>query len=155
LVCLNLQAFDSAHWGQFVADAGIALLGSGDSTVSILVHAWMQNQAFLLCTDLIWFSTERPTLLLLASPFHDRPCGRPLPDINVVCTCTPSRAHPWRQKKKWVVHHNCQDGMPVREVQVTAECSVCRQTWTLPTKQMTGVMCEANDSFSVLAPYFC
>jgi hypothetical protein len=152
LISLNLRDFRAEDWGIFVADAGVALLTEGRPVVPNLVQAWMKNPEFSACTNLAWFSADRPTLLLVASPFPDRPCGRPLPDINTTCRCGQADARP--RRKRWNVKHDCRDGMSVDEVELTVTCSGCKRQWYLPRNRMVGVLCEVNGLFSVVAPFF-
>ncbi|KAG9100038.1 hypothetical protein FS749_016457 [Ceratobasidium sp. UAMH 11750] len=157
LVCSGLRFFKAADWARFIAEAEQSLLQSHDESVPELVKAWMRNEPVFSSSNLIWFSSCRPTLLLLASPFQTHPCGRPLPDINSACGCSEVvLGHPRvkRKTKRWIVQHNCDDGTAVEDAVVTAECSWCGQKWSLRTGALAGIVCKIGDSFSVVAPYF-
>jgi hypothetical protein len=149
---MDLQVFIPEDWAYFVAHAGTLLIRPGALSGAELVRTWMKNQSLMRCSNLVWFSADQPTLLLLASPFPDRPCGRPLPDIAASCHCVDSHAPP--RRKAWMVRHNCQDGMEVKDARVTVECSSCKRQWQLPTIHMEGVFWEVDGLFAVVAPYF-
>lgn len=155
LACLNLGGFIPEDWGNFLGHVGLALLTSEKEVVTDLVRIWMSDSRLMGFSDLVWFSTERPTLMLVASPFPERPFGRPLPDIDACCACDLPADRPGRLKPKtWLVRHNGEGGMNVRDIQVEVQCSSCKQVWTLETSHMVGVLCEVNGLYSVVSRYF-
>ncbi|KAG9100404.1 hypothetical protein FS749_015425 [Ceratobasidium sp. UAMH 11750] len=154
LVCSNLRSFHVPDWGRFIAKVGPLLLKPRGQSVPQVVKAWMQSPSVFSSSNFVWVSSQYPTLLLLASPFETRPCGRPLPNVELACKCSGSHPCAWRKPKRWIVEHNCEDGTAVKDAVVFVGCSWCGKQWQLPTKTLAGVVCKIDKSFAVVAPYF-
>ncbi|KAG8706922.1 hypothetical protein FRC08_000792 [Ceratobasidium sp. 394] len=153
LVCSNLRSFHVPDWGRFIAKVGLLLLKPRGQSVPQVVKAWMQSPGVFSSSNFVWVSSQYPTLLLLASPFQTHPCGRPLPDVDSACKCS-GYPRAMRKPKRWIVEHNCEDGMAVKDAVIFVGCSWCGKQWQLPTRTLAGVVCKIDKSFAVVAPYF-
>lgn len=94
----------------------------------------------------------------LFSPFDSHPLGKELPHLLTVCSCQRNSDLAGQcqkaDRKVWIVSHDAQDGMLLRDVVVKAKCSVCRQMWMLPTEHFAGnVYCHAG-RYAAIVPIF-
>jgi hypothetical protein len=144
---LNLTRFKTGNWAPFLLDQADAMNGCHRNTVERVTDSWMFNKDLFQRSDLVVFALEAPATMLLASDFSTRPLGKPLPRIEKVCQCAVFSAD--KAVQAWVVEHNAQHECAVRDVVVSARCSLCGKTWLLNSAYLGGDIYASNERYCV------
>ncbi|KAG9096978.1 hypothetical protein FS749_007349 [Ceratobasidium sp. UAMH 11750] len=155
--CLNTR-LASAYMVDFVVKASVEMLGFDDWTMSGVFQAWMRSDSACTHSDLIYFSKTDPVVMWLFSPFQTRPLGKPLPSLIGKCTCPKGPLIPLPEgakgQKIWKVTWRGAVGSSLDKITVKATCSLCGQTWQLPTENMVGTLLEVSGLYAVEVPFF-
>lgn len=121
----------------------------------------MKNEGLFDHTDLVVFSKLEPPLMLLSSPFAERPLGKPLPNIQHTCTCSQQapvtgtgscsslEVSAGHRRKKWIVSHDASDGRDVSSLTIDVSCSNCGRNWRLPCHGLHGRIRYMDGRFGV------
>lgn len=144
---LNLARFNAAGWASFILELAASTNPGPGCSVEQVIEPWMSNGELFERSDLVVFTLEEPTTMLLASKFSVRPLGKPLPPLENTCHCTLSSAGP--ESKEWMVEHNARHGRKVRDMVLRAKCSLCGTTWLLDTAQLGGEIYAAYGRYCV------
>lgn len=151
IASLNLTRFSIGGWATFLLD----LVASTDPRlrygIEQVIKPWMANRELFERSDLVVFTSQEPTTMLLASEFSTRPLGKPLPSVEDACRCTLSSAGP--ERKEWVVEHNARHGYKVSAIVLRAMCSRCGTTWLLDTAHLGGEIYTKYGRYCVKALY--
>ncbi|KAG8736721.1 hypothetical protein FRC10_009030 [Ceratobasidium sp. 414] len=148
---LNLAWFKTGSWASFLVEVATSGHGGLGHVAERVIEPWMSNKELFERSDLVVFTLEAPTVMLLASEFSTRPLGKPLPRIERVCRCTvPTDA---QRGKTWVVEHNARHGCAVRDVQIAAKCSLCGTTWRLESSRLDGEIYARHGRYCVKICY--
>jgi hypothetical protein len=143
-----------------VTKASVQLIGYEGWSINKLMDLWLRDDLAVTHSDLICFSRDEAPVMWLFSPFQSRPLGKELPSVLMTCTCpslekpNTSRLPAERVRKLWKVTHNAKPGKPLREVEVKASCTVCKQVWKLPTEALHGELRYVGGLYAAIVPYF-
>ncbi|KAG9099555.1 hypothetical protein FRC06_005158 [Ceratobasidium sp. 370] len=121
------------------------------NTIERVIEPWVFNEELFRQSDLVVFTLEAPTTMLLASEFSTRPLGKPLPQVNQVCRCVVLADD--KQGEAWVVEHNARHGCSVEDVKLTAKCSLCGTTWPLESSDLEAEIYARYGRYSVNVSY--
>lgn len=150
LGCLSLESFEATIWANFFCTIVMSRLTKQRLDAKALGHLWLDASRLDRSTNLAWFSANSPAVLLLSSPWSARPLGRPLPNINDMCVCSSPGRSPSR--RHWKVTHTAQDGMQLRSISISVECSNCKRSWRLCTDRSIGRIHQVGERFMVEMP---
>jgi hypothetical protein len=143
---------------NLVSRSSIETAGYTEWTASALFKLWLNESQACTHTGLICMEREKPPVMWLFSPFQTRPLGKELPSLLMTCTCPLLRTGPeggeTLGRKVWAVTHNGRDGMLLRNVKVTAACSICRQGWELDSRNLDGHLRRSGGLYAAVVPYF-
>ncbi|KAF8595563.1 hypothetical protein BDV93DRAFT_514897 [Ceratobasidium sp. AG-I] len=156
--CLNLK-LAPGFMLSLVARMSIALMAESQWEVNHMFTCWLSDGIACNHSDLIVMVKNQPPVMWLFSPFDSRPLGKELPGLLSVCSCP--QLDTWvngqerrKRRKVWLVKHDAADGKLLKDVEVRAMCSVCLQTWVLPTDHLQGELRKACGLYAAVVPYF-
>jgi hypothetical protein len=126
----------------------------------IMRKTWLTDGPARIHTDIVYMAVNEEPEMWLYAPFQSRPLGKPLPSLLKVCTCpgiarkpdgTPVAQQP---RKVWKVTHSGKAPNALRDVSVKASCTVCKQSWSLPSENLSGRLDNAGGKYCAIVPYF-
>jgi hypothetical protein len=157
--CLSTK-LATAYMVNLVAKSTVETAGYDAWTAAGLLELWLSDSMSCTHTGLICLEKEVEPIMWLFSPFQTRPLGKELPSLLTTCTCPLLRTQQGEQqelrrsRKVWTVTHTGRDGMPLREVRVTASCSICKQGWRLGAEGLAGQLVRSRGLYAAVVPYF-
>jgi hypothetical protein len=157
--CFN-EKLSPAYMLTMVSKASVQLIGYEGWSITKLLDLWLRDDLAVTHSDLICFSKDAGPVTWLFSPFQSRPLGKELPNILMTCTCptldksNSSHMPSEHVRKVWKVTHNAKPGKLLREIEVKASCSVCKQLWKLPTETLHSELRHVSGLYAAIVPYF-
>lgn len=148
--CFSVVKFQPNSWAGFISALVTSRTKAKIPAFQSLMRTWLGSQSLQLSGNLAWFSRQHYPVLIASSPWDSRPLGRPLPDINITCSCRTlgdTSIH-----RQWKAYHTAKAGMLASAVDLRIECAACRRCWQLPTSTSLGRIHEYAGFFAVEIP---
>ncbi|KAH7345436.1 hypothetical protein B0J17DRAFT_702836 [Rhizoctonia solani] len=159
LCCLNKDIAPS-FFATFLANLSTNFARDKKGMGIATLNSWLNDDIVCHHSYMLYWERDTRPVMWYYSPFHSRPFGKPLPDLSSVCSCqglgtdsSNSDSEEYR-RKFWHVSHNAKDGMLLRDVVATAECSICGRYWLLQTEDLEGYMHCYNGRYSAIIAFW-